>query len=201
MAKPLLIHSLSELDEIILGLVTRCQPTSVLEIGSEHGGFSQSLYQRCKAIGASLDTIEPFPAPAVQELAKTADDFHLFVDRSLPHLMERGCRSQFVVIDGDHNWFTVYNELTLIAKSWAEWGTSGCIVLHDVPSDTGNIDHIVVASRGVYVVETKSFRKPPPSGNKQNEAAYQVRFDGSTLMFPDFMTRKPVEQVLRHADW
>lgn len=132
MVKPLLIHSLSEFDEIILGLVDRCKPTSILEIGSEHGGFSQQLYQRCKASGASLDTIEPFPAPPVLELAKQADDFHLFVDKSLPHLMEHGCRSELVVIDGDHNWFTVYNELSLIAKAWDDKGITGCIVMHDV---------------------------------------------------------------------
>jgi hypothetical protein len=132
MVKPLLIHSLSELDEVILGLVDKCKPTSILEIGSEHGGFSQQLYQRCKSNGAELLTIEPYPAPAVMELAKAADDFHLFVDKSLPHLMEHGCRSTFAVIDGDHNWFTVYNELSLIAKSWEERKQTGVIVLHDV---------------------------------------------------------------------
>lgn len=132
MVKPLLIHSLSEFDDIILGLADRCRPSSILEIGSEHGGFSQQLYQRCQASGAALHTIEPFPAPAVVELAKEAPDFHLFVDKSLPHLMAHGCASPFVVIDGDHNWFTVYNELSLIAKSWTEREQSGVILLHDV---------------------------------------------------------------------
>lgn len=132
MVKPLLLHSLSELDDVILELVDRCRPPSILEIGSEHGGFSQQLYQRCRASGAELLTVEPFPAPAVLELAKQADDFHLFVDKSLPHLMEHGCSSPFVIIDGDHNWFTVYNELSLVARSWAERGQTGVIVLHDV---------------------------------------------------------------------
>lgn len=132
MEKPLLIHSLSELDEVILGLAKKCQPKSILEIGSEHGGFSQQLYKRCQDTGGSLRTIEPFPAPAVVELAKKADDFHLFVDKSIPHLIQHGCPEDFVVIDGDHNWFTVYNELTLIAKSWEAHGKTGVIMLHDV---------------------------------------------------------------------
>jgi hypothetical protein len=130
--KPLLLHSLSEFDDVILGLADRCRPKSILEIGSEHGGFSQQLYQRARAMGGELRTIEPFPAPAVIELAKTAEDFHLFVDKSIPHLLEHGCPSDFVVVDGDHNWFTVYNELTIIAKCWSDRDQSGVIVLHDV---------------------------------------------------------------------
>lgn len=132
MEKPLLLHSLSELDEVILGLAKKCQPKRILEIGSEHGGFSRQLYERCQESGGALSTIEPFPAPAVVELAKTADDFHLFVDKSIPHLIAHGCPEDFVVIDGDHNWFTVYNELTLVSRSWEAQGKTGCIVLHDV---------------------------------------------------------------------
>lgn len=128
----LLIHSLSELDQVILGLVDKCKPKSILEIGSESGGFSKQLYERTKQLGAELLTIEPFPAAGVVNLAQTATDYHLFVDKSLPHLIANGCRSEFVVIDGDHNWFTVYNELTLIAKSWEERQASGTIILHDV---------------------------------------------------------------------
>lgn len=128
----LLIHSLSELDEVILGLVDRCGPRSILEIGSEHGGFSQQLHARCAASRTKLHTVEPFPAPAVLELAKASETFELYVDKSIPHLLSRGCASDFVVIDGDHNWFTVYNELTLIAKSWESRGMTGTIVLHDV---------------------------------------------------------------------
>lgn len=128
----LLLHSLSELDEIVLALFDRCRPASVLEIGSEHGGFSKQLYERCVGGQALLHTVEPFPAPAVVELAKSSDSFHLYVDKSIPHLLASGCPSDFVVIDGDHNWFTVYNELTLIAKSWESQAMTGTIVLHDV---------------------------------------------------------------------
>ncbi|MBX3228808.1 MAG: class I SAM-dependent methyltransferase [Labilithrix sp.] len=128
----LLLHSLSELDEIVLGLVDRCSPRAILEIGSEHGGFSQQLHDRCAKAGTKLHTVEPFPAPAVVELAKTSETLELYVDKSIPHLLQRGCGADFVVVDGDHNWFTVYNELTLIARSWEEKEMTGTIVLHDV---------------------------------------------------------------------
>jgi len=77
----------------------------------------------------------------------------------------------------------------------------GCVVMHDVPSDTGNIDHVVIAPRGVYAVETKSFRKPRDASQERNAVGHQVSFDGGLLRFPDFATRKPIEQSLQHADW
>lgn len=77
----------------------------------------------------------------------------------------------------------------------------GCMVMHDIPSDTGNIDHVVISPRGVYVVETKSFRKPRDAGKDRNSPGHQVRFDGQLLRFPDFATRKPIDQCLQHADW
>lgn len=77
----------------------------------------------------------------------------------------------------------------------------GCVVLHDLPCDVGNIDHVVIAPRGVYAVETKSFRKPRDAGEVRNEPSHQVRFDGETLRFPDFVTRKPIEQAVKQSDW
>lgn len=72
----------------------------------------------------------------------------------------------------------------------------GCVVLHDVPFGDYNIDHVVIAPRGVYAVETKSFRKPKnlPAGT-----IAKVGFDGELLTFNDFSTRKPVEQARRQA--
>lgn len=129
---PLLIHSLAEFSPFLLGLVDRCAPKSVLEIGSETGGFSKQLYDRCKQRGAELITVEPKPAKEVIALAETSDSFHLFAGKSLPYLLQEGCRSDFVFLDGDHNWFTVFSELSLIHRAWEEKQTSGVIVLHDV---------------------------------------------------------------------
>jgi hypothetical protein len=128
----LLMHSLLELDEILLELARRLAPRSILEIGSESGGFTKLLYEHCRATSAELSTVEPSPAPAIVELALSSSMFHLFVDKSHPHLIEHGCRADLVFIDGDHNWWTVYGELALINRSWTERGSFGTIVLHDV---------------------------------------------------------------------
>lgn len=74
----------------------------------------------------------------------------------------------------------------------------GCVVLHDVPADGFNIDHVVVAPRAVYAVETKSFRKPVRVAKGDN---YRVAFDGSMLRFPDHSNTDALAQAERYAGW
>lgn len=73
-----------------------------------------------------------------------------------------------------------------------------CIVMHDLPCENFNIDHVVISPRGVYAVETKSFRKPK---NAIDEKHYNVVFDGNTLRFPDFVEKSAVAQAERQALW
>jgi len=72
----------------------------------------------------------------------------------------------------------------------------GCIVMHDLPCGDFNIDHVIIAPRGVYAVETKSFRKPK---NVAPSESAKVGFDGEVLKFPDCTTFKPIEQSRRQA--
>ncbi|ASR44690.1 hypothetical protein BEN78_16275 [Xanthomonas citri pv. mangiferaeindicae] len=72
----------------------------------------------------------------------------------------------------------------------------GCTVMHDLPCGDFNIDHVVIAPRGIFAVETKSFRKPQKDST-QTKA--RVSFDGNTLRFSDFITRKPIDQARRQA--
>jgi hypothetical protein len=71
-----------------------------------------------------------------------------------------------------------------------------CLVLHDLPGDVGNIDHVVVAPQGVFAIETKSFRKPKGDGEN-----YRVRYDGKALHFPDFVNVDALKQAEGSAQW
>jgi hypothetical protein len=74
----------------------------------------------------------------------------------------------------------------------------GCTVMHDLPAEGFNIDHVVIAPRAVYAVETKSFRKPKQEGVGLN---YCVTFDGALLRFPDFVEKSALEQARGQAQW
>jgi hypothetical protein len=76
-----------------------------------------------------------------------------------------------------------------------------CLVLHDLPGDGFNIDHVVIAPRGVYAIETKSYRKPRNASERNDDPSHRVTYDGNALRFPDFLTKRPIEQASRQAEW
>jgi hypothetical protein len=76
----------------------------------------------------------------------------------------------------------------------------GCNVFHDFPADPKwNIDHIIVAPSGVYVVETKTRRKRKAQKGKPDHV---ITFDGDTLTFPhDECSRYGLDQARANAKW
>lgn len=73
----------------------------------------------------------------------------------------------------------------------------GCYVLHDIPADKFNIDHVVISPHAVFAVESKS-RMKPEQGGKENA---RVRYDGKTLRFPEHVETKPLDQAKGQARW
>ena len=74
----------------------------------------------------------------------------------------------------------------------------GCVVMHDLPAENFNIDHVVIGPRAVYAVETKSFRRPKGQGDKE---VHRVSYDGKALRFADFVNTDAVAQATRQAQW
>lgn len=77
----------------------------------------------------------------------------------------------------------------------------GCHVLHDLPADVGNVDHVVIGPYAVYAVETKSVRKPKKAVGDAKQPHHEVHYDGRQLCFPDFTTARPLRQAMRQAQW
>jgi hypothetical protein len=72
---------------------------------------------------------------------------------------------------------------------------SGARVLHDIVGDGFNIDHVVLAPQGIYVVETKTWSKPSGTVAK-------ITFDGTSIRADGYKPdRDPVEQVIAQARW
>ena len=136
----LLLHSLKEFDEVIFGIAERLELSGVLEIGSETGVFSERLLAFCAERKVVLTSIDPFPAEALVEVARESETLHLVVGYSLPHLREFGTDANLVLIDGDHNYYTVSNELELIHAAWRARDMAGVILLHDVGFPCGDRD-------------------------------------------------------------
>ena len=84
----------------------------------------------------------------------------------------------------------------LVGEELSQLLANGYRVFHDVQFDNFNIDHVVVGAAGVFVVETKTFRKRTPRGGK---AAHEVVYDGRSLVWPWGVDNRALDQAERNA--
>ncbi len=74
----------------------------------------------------------------------------------------------------------------------------GYRVYHDFPAEGFNIDHIVVGSRGVFAVETKTHPQPATT-NRREDAT--VAYDGRMLHFPTGSDHAMLVQAKQQSKW
>ena len=83
----------------------------------------------------------------------------------------------------------------VVAEVLAEQVRKGNAVFHDVVGPNFNLDHVIVAPQGVFVIETKTLSKPT------RPDAY-VTFDGKDLRVDGYaLDRDPIEQTLAEIRW
>ncbi|ABD06703.1 hypothetical protein RPB_1995 [Rhodopseudomonas palustris HaA2] len=127
----LLIHSVAEFSDLILEALTLAEARTIAEIGSEAGGMSALLADYSRARDGALTCIDPSPQPAfTQWLARHPEVCHLAV-ASLDALATMAAHDAWIV-DGDHNWYTVYHELQSIKAACRRDGKPVLAFLHDV---------------------------------------------------------------------
>jgi len=83
----------------------------------------------------------------------------------------------------------------VVGQSLEELRSDGAIVLHDIIADGFNVDHVVIASQGIFVVETKTFSKP-----KGRDA--KIVFDGEKVIIGGKRpSRDPIRQARANTAW
>lgn len=127
----LLLHSLIEFDEIISEIVEQYAPTSILEIGAAQGMMTRRLLELGGGDNIAVMSVEPQPTQQLVELAESNKRLSLFSESSIDFLSRTPCEAELVLIDGDHNYWTVKNELELITDGWKATNRAGIILLHD----------------------------------------------------------------------
>lgn len=114
--------------ELLLGTLTAAGVRSVVEVGAFAGDLTSLLVDWAAANGATVGAVDPMPQPALVELDRTTPELELIRETSIDALA-RIELPDAIVIDGDHNWFTVSEELRLIAERADELPL---LLFHDV---------------------------------------------------------------------
>jgi Methyltransferase domain len=123
-------HSLGNLAEIVIPCLEAAAPSTVIEIGAYAGDVTRLLADWAGQSGARVLSIDPDPQRALVELAEQHAQVELLRTTSLEALV--GLPSpEAVIIDGDHNFHTVREELRLIGECSADEALP-LLILHDV---------------------------------------------------------------------
>jgi hypothetical protein len=130
MKRQLLIHSLSELKSIYLPILKLIQPNKIGEIGIEFAGNTKILIEFLNNCKGELFSIEPSPNEQVEMLFEKNNRANLYKGKSLDIIKKLPTMDTWF-IDGDHNWYTVFNELQAI-NSKDPKAERSIIFLHDI---------------------------------------------------------------------
>ncbi len=113
----------------------------LVEIGVDSGACTRHLLEYSAATGGHLDYIDPAPLFEVDAAQARYGAFSTFHRCTSLEALPRLSAADVVLIDGDHNWYTVHRELELLAEKAAETGTGFPLVLfHDVAWPYGRRD-------------------------------------------------------------
>lgn len=103
---------------------------NIVEIGADKGDNTANLLQYAKESGGHLDSVDPYPSFPADEWAEKSDGaFKMHRCLSLEAIPSLENADVFL-IDGDHNWYTVYNELKLILETYP--GHFPLVLFHDI---------------------------------------------------------------------
>jgi Methyltransferase domain len=122
--------SLAQSAEIMLPCLDAAGARSVVEVGAFAGDLTRVLVDWAARAGARVGAIDPSPQPGLVALAEEHPELELIRETSLEAL-PRIALPDAVVIDGDHNYYTVQEELRAIGDR-ATGAELPLILFHDV---------------------------------------------------------------------
>lgn len=134
------ITSMEVFAPIILPILDLINPKIICEIGAAEGGNTKRLYDFLNARQGRLITIDPFPRGSflqwVQQSSHVVTHIANYSLNAIPSVNS----ADVWFIDGDHNWFTVYNELSLIHNVMKKAQQPSLVYMHDIAWPCGRRD-------------------------------------------------------------
>jgi hypothetical protein len=123
-------HSFANLAELFVPCLDAVGARSVVEVGAYAGDLTRLLLDWAQTADAHVVAIDPLPQPGLNALGEERDDLTLVHETSLEAL-GRIDLPDAVILDGDHNYYTVSQELRVIGDR-APGDDLPLLLFHDV---------------------------------------------------------------------
>jgi hypothetical protein len=122
--------SLAQSAELMLPCLDAAGVRSVVEVGAFAGDLTRVLVDWAAGAGARVSAIDPVPQPGLERLERERPELELIRETSLEAL-PRIPLPDAVIVDGDHNYYTVGEELRLVGER-AQGADLPLLLFHDV---------------------------------------------------------------------
>jgi hypothetical protein len=122
--------SLANLGEILFGCLDAIGARDVVEVGAFHGKSTEQMLKWAARNGAQIRAIDPEPQPDLRRIVDEHKEFELIEATSHEVLGELE-KPDAVIIDGDHNYFTLSVELRLLAGRFTD-AELPLLMFHDI---------------------------------------------------------------------
>lgn len=179
---------------------------SVLEIGLQNGHITKRIIEYMSTVKGKAQSIVPFPDFDYKSLENENDSmFKMHVGLSLEVLPTLPAFDVYL-IDGDHNWYTVYNELRCIASTCRSKDI--LILVHDIGWPYARRDlyytpeNIPVKYRNDYEKRGIKYgynelQDDGINGNLCNAVAYDTPRNGVLTAIEDFVKENSEYEYLK----
>lgn len=129
-------------NSVIAPILTLGRPRVIVEVGSERGHHTHRLLEHAAQTHATLHVVDPAPLFDPETFAEPHQREAFCFHRATSHeVLSQFGDAELVLLDGDHNWYTVKGELKLIAEATASSHRPFPVtLLHDVSWPYGKRD-------------------------------------------------------------
>ncbi|TSC97414.1 MAG: family 2 glycosyl transferase [Candidatus Peregrinibacteria bacterium Greene1014_49] len=121
-------------------LLDAAEAKNVVEIGSFEAENTRHLLHRARRTKGIVHAVDPFPKFHTGDAEREYGPFIAIHQKKSLDVIPDLCPCDAVLIDGDHTWYTVINELRLLHKHSVLHGQMPLILLHDVGWPYGRRD-------------------------------------------------------------
>jgi Methyltransferase domain len=126
--------------ELVMNVLEAAGGGSVIEVGALDGDLTRLLLLWAERSGGHVIAVDPSPHPDLETLVRERSDLRLIRETSHVALTHTPL-SDTIILDGDHNYYTVSEELRIIAERAAEEQRRlPLLLLHDVGWPHGRRD-------------------------------------------------------------
>jgi hypothetical protein len=133
--------------EFVLGCLDAVRARSVVEVGAFMGELTRLLLLWADTVGATVTAVDTAPHPDLEALEPAQANLRLIRATSHAALAELPL-ADAIILDGDHNYYTVSEELRIISELAAEQQQRlPLLLLHDVGWPHGRRDDYYVPDR------------------------------------------------------